>query len=118
MCIRDRAKILSICCHLINHWLEIRLVCIIQCIVCSVSYTHLSTEEKSRPLTQAPSGIIGLETALALGITNLVRPGHLSPLQLMDCLLYTSQVPQPVGRLYPALVFGYVCQPQHHGRLV
>ena len=43
-----------------------------------------STEEKSRPLTQAPSGIIGLETALALGITNLVRPGHLSPLQLME----------------------------------
>lgn len=43
-----------------------------------------STEEKSRPLTQAPSGIIGLETALALGITNLVRPGHLNPLQLME----------------------------------
>ncbi|MFR0810758.1 MAG: dihydroorotase, partial [Enterocloster clostridioformis] len=31
-----------------------------------------SREEKERPLTQAPSGILGLETALALGITNLV----------------------------------------------
>lgn len=37
-----------------------------------------SAEEKSRPLTQAPSGIIGLETSLALGITVLVRDGYLS----------------------------------------
>lgn len=43
-----------------------------------------STEEKSRPLTQAPSGIIGLETSLALGITVLVRGGHLSLMQLME----------------------------------
>lgn len=43
-----------------------------------------STEEKSRPLTQAPSGIIGLETALSLGITNLVRAGHLTLLQLIQ----------------------------------
>lgn len=43
-----------------------------------------SAEEKDRPLTQAPSGIIGLETALALGITNLVRPGHLTILQLLE----------------------------------
>lgn len=43
-----------------------------------------SEEEKNRPLTQAPSGIIGLETALALGVTNLVRAGHLSLLQLME----------------------------------
>lgn len=37
-----------------------------------------SMAEKSRPLTEAPSGIIGLETALALAITNLVHPGYLS----------------------------------------
>lgn len=43
-----------------------------------------SPEEKSRPLTEAPSGIIGLETSLALGITNLVHPGHLSLLQLIE----------------------------------
>lgn len=43
-----------------------------------------SAEEKNKPLTQAPSGIIGLETALALGITHLVRPGHLTILQLME----------------------------------
>ncbi len=47
-----------------------------------------SAEEKDRPITQAPSGIIGLETALPLGITMLVRPGHLtlmSLLQKMTC---------------------------------
>lgn len=43
-----------------------------------------STEEKSRPLTKAPSGIIGLETSLSLGITNLVRPGHLTLMQLLE----------------------------------
>ena len=43
-----------------------------------------SMEEKSRPLTEAPSGITGLETSLALGITSLVRPGHLTLLQLLE----------------------------------
>ena len=43
-----------------------------------------SKEEKEKPLTEAPSGIIGLETALALGITKLVKPGHLSMVQLME----------------------------------
>lgn len=43
-----------------------------------------SQEEKSRPLTEAPSGITGLETALGLGITSLVRPGHLSLMQLLE----------------------------------
>ena len=43
-----------------------------------------SKEEKSRSMTQAPSGIIGLETSLGLGITQLVRPGHLTLLQLME----------------------------------
>ena len=36
-----------------------------------------SAEEKAKPLTEAPSGIIGLETAFSLAITNLVRPGYL-----------------------------------------
>lgn len=42
-----------------------------------------SIEEKKKPLTEAPSGIIGLETALALAITELVKPGHLTLLELM-----------------------------------
>lgn len=40
-------------------------------------------EEKSRPITQAPSGITGLETALALGITELVDKGYLTMQQLL-----------------------------------
>lgn len=43
-----------------------------------------SREEKARSITAAPSGIIGLETSLALGITSLVRPGHLSLMQLLE----------------------------------
>lgn len=43
-----------------------------------------SAEEKSRPITSAPSGIIGLETALGLGITSLVKPGHLTLMQLLE----------------------------------
>ena len=43
-----------------------------------------SAEEKAKPLTEAPSGIIGLETALALGVTNLVRGGVLTMPQLME----------------------------------
>lgn len=39
---------------------------------------------KARELAQAPSGMIGLETALALGVTNLVRKGHLTMLQLLE----------------------------------
>ena len=40
-------------------------------------------EEKEKPFQDAPSGIIGLETALALGITNLVMPEHLSMPELL-----------------------------------
>lgn len=43
-----------------------------------------SEEEKDRSITAAPSGIIGLETSLALGITSLVRPGHLTLMQLLE----------------------------------
>lgn len=42
-----------------------------------------STEEKSNELMKCPSGIIGLETSLSLGITNLVRPGYLTMAQLL-----------------------------------
>lgn len=43
-----------------------------------------SIEEKAKPLTAAPSGIIGLETSLALGITSLVRPGYLTLMELLE----------------------------------
>jgi dihydroorotase len=47
-----------------------------------------SDEEKARPLTEAPSGLTGLETSLALGITNLVRKGHLSLANLIEKMAF------------------------------
>ena len=40
-------------------------------------------EEKEQSFEKAPSGIIGLETSLALGITNLVLAGHLTMPELI-----------------------------------
>lgn len=42
-----------------------------------------TTEEKEREITKAPSGIIGLETALPLAITGLVNGGYLTMKQLL-----------------------------------
>lgn len=57
-----------------------------------------SREEKERPLTEAPSGIIGLETSLALGITELVDKGYLTLPQLMEKM-----------SLNPARLYGLDC---------
>jgi dihydroorotase len=43
-----------------------------------------SAEEKAKPFTEAPSGMIGLETALGLMITHIVKPQHLSLMQLIE----------------------------------
>lgn len=43
-----------------------------------------TTEEKTGEFQNCPSGIIGLETSLALGIMSLVNAGHLTYLQLME----------------------------------
>lgn len=49
-----------------------------------------SKEEKSQELLKAPSGILGLETALALGITNLVEPGILSLYELIEKMTFNT----------------------------
>ena len=43
-----------------------------------------SEEEKARELTKAPSGILGLETAFALGIGELVEKNGMSLMDLID----------------------------------
>ena len=43
-----------------------------------------SQEEKEKALTEAPSGITGLETAFSLAVTNLVKPGELALLEVLD----------------------------------
>lgn len=47
-----------------------------------------SAEEKAKPFTEAPSGIIGLETSLSLGIRELVNKGYLSMLKLIEKMSY------------------------------
>ncbi|MBQ8262780.1 MAG: dihydroorotase [Lachnospiraceae bacterium] len=47
-----------------------------------------TAEEKKRPITEAPSGIIGLETALPLGITVLVKENHLTMMELLKKMSY------------------------------
>jgi len=47
-----------------------------------------TAEEKAKPITEAPSGIIGLETALPLAITVLVNGGHLTMMQVLEKMAY------------------------------
>lgn len=60
-------------------------------------------DEKAKPFSDAPSGIIGLETALALGITHLVQPGHLTLPQLLEKMTVNPAqlLGIPVGTLTP-----------------
>lgn len=55
-----------------------------------------SVEEKAKPFTEAPSGIIGLETSLSLGIRELVSPGYLS---MMELIRKMSEAPARLYRL-------------------
>ena len=45
-----------------------------------------TSEEKAKPFVQAPSGMIGLETALSLAVRNLVHSGSLTMMQMLACL--------------------------------
>lgn len=45
---------------------------------------HSAQEKAAEPMWKSPSGIIGLETSLGLGITSLVKPGHLTLIQLLE----------------------------------
>lgn len=45
---------------------------------------HSEEEKAKAPLWTAPSGIIGLETSLGLGMTSLVKEGHLSLMELLE----------------------------------
>ncbi len=62
-----------------------------------------TAEEKSKPLTEAPSGIIGLETSLSLGIRELVDKGYLT---MKELLYKMSAAP---ARLYH-LDAGYIAE--------
>ena len=69
-----------------------------------------SAEEKSRPLTKAPSGMIGLETALSLGITSLVKPGHLTLMELLEKMTANPAALYhlPAGTIQPGVPADFV----------
>ena len=45
---------------------------------------HSKEEKAASPMWNAPSGITGLETSLGLGITSLVKEGHLTLMELLE----------------------------------
>ena len=60
-----------------------------------------SSEGKAGSMERAPSGIIGLETALGLGIKSLVEPGYLT---LMELMALMSKNPAEFYRLDPVSI--------------
>lgn len=60
-----------------------------------------TAEEKALPLKEAPSGIIGLETSLGLGIRSLVEPGYLTLLELIRLM---SSNPAGFYRMIPGSI--------------
>ncbi len=54
--------------------------------VIATDHAPHSAEEKDREITAAPSGIIGLETSLALGITTLVDGGYMTLKHLLSLM--------------------------------
>lgn len=55
----------------------------------STDHAPHSPTEKNQPLSKAPNGIIGIQTAFSAGITYLVMPGHITLARLVE-LMTTS----------------------------
>lgn len=56
--------------------------------VIATDHAPHSEEEKSRSIKSAPFGIVGLETAYSLTVTELVNYGYLTPMQLVEKMSY------------------------------
>lgn len=56
--------------------------------VIATDHAPHSEEEKSRSIKNAPFGIVGLETAYSLTVTELVNEGYLTPMQLVEKMSY------------------------------
>ena len=52
--------------------------------VIATDHAPHTAEEKARDYAKAPFGIVGFETALSLGVTNLVKTGELTPMELIE----------------------------------
>lgn len=56
--------------------------------VISTDHAPHSAEEKAKDLEHAPFGIVGLETSVALTVTNLVKKGYLTTMQMAAKMSY------------------------------
>lgn len=56
--------------------------------VISTDHAPHSREEKNRSMQEAPFGIVGLETSVALTITELVEKGVITPMQMAEKMSY------------------------------
>ncbi len=56
--------------------------------VIATDHAPHSAEEKQKPIEKAPFGIVGLETAVALTVTELVDTGILTPMQMAEKMSY------------------------------
>lgn len=63
--------------------------------VISTDHAPHAKEEKQQSFRKAPFGIVGLETSVALTITELVEPGILTPMQMAEKMSYN-----PAGILH------------------
>lgn len=50
----------------------------------STDHAPHGEEEKKQSIATAPFGIVGSETAYCLAVTNLVKKGYLTPMQLVE----------------------------------
>lgn len=66
--------------------------------VISTDHAPHTAEEKDRSIKDAPFGIVGLETAVALTMTELVRTGMMSPLQMASKMSYNPALVAKIDR--------------------
>ncbi len=66
--------------------------------VISTDHAPHTREEKMKSIKDAPFGIVGLETAVALTITELVRTGVMSPLQMASKMSYNPALVAKIDR--------------------
>ena len=62
---------------------------------------HSKEEKAKEPMWMAPSGITGVETSLGLGVTSLVKPGHLTLMELLEKMTWNPAklYKLPAGRI-------------------
>ena len=74
--------------------------------VIATDHAPHSQEEKNQSMEKAPFGIVGLETAASLVYQYLVKPGHLSPMQMAEKM--STNPSKVIGKPFRGFVEGVV----------